>query len=251
MNKDSLTKIFYKIAMNATSPDISDKVAYKKGKKNFHVNHNHAYHEMYGQFLLPKLYSIRDENKGIRFFEIGLGCNHLSNIKKKGVYIWQALFNDPKDKVWEVDVSKECVDSMIKSGGVPTGIIPLIGDQGNVTDLLNLVQVTGGNFDVIIDDGGHRNSQIFTSFNTLWPHLAPGGLYFMEDLQVGRAQGFEDSNGKTIMVEVIKDWIEQLVISFPRLYTHKIPSQMKSVTCINHACVMVKCEDDDIAWCST
>ena len=40
-------------------------------------------------------------------------------------------------------------------------------------------------FDVIVDDGRHFNKEIIDSISLLWPGLAPGGLYFIEDLQHG------------------------------------------------------------------
>ena len=40
-----------------------------------------------------------------------------------------------------------------------------------------------GPFDIVIDDGSHVNRHVHHSFRTLWPHLAPGGLYVVEDLQ--------------------------------------------------------------------
>lgn len=40
-----------------------------------------------------------------------------------------------------------------------------------------------GPFDVIIDDASHISSKTLQSFDNLWPHLNPGGLYVIEDLQ--------------------------------------------------------------------
>jgi hypothetical protein len=37
-------------------------------------------------------------------------------------------------------------------------------------------------FDVIVDDASHRSSKTIASFRLLYPHLAPGGLYVVEDL---------------------------------------------------------------------
>jgi len=37
-------------------------------------------------------------------------------------------------------------------------------------------------FDVIIDDGSHIASEQRTTFRTLWPHLAEGGFYAIEDI---------------------------------------------------------------------
>ena len=63
----------------------------------------------------------------------------------------------------------------------------LVGDQGNPQVLDQWIEQSGGaDFDVVIDDGGHQNCQIWTSFLKLWPRLKPNGLYFIEDMQVAR-----------------------------------------------------------------
>ena len=43
----------------------------------------------------------------------------------------------------------------------------LIGDQGNTKVLDEWIEKSGRNFDVIIDDGGHKNCQIWSSFMKL------------------------------------------------------------------------------------
>ena len=93
----------------------------------------------------------------------------------------------------------------------------LVGDQANITTLSEWIvksQVAKKKFDIIVDDGGHGNTQIFNSFQSLFPSaLAPGGLYFIEDLHVGRETDWKDAtNQGIIMIDVIKDYIEQLVM---------------------------------------
>jgi hypothetical protein len=55
-------------------------------------------------------------------------------------------------------------------------------DQANPQDLQALIEATGGNFDIIIDDGGHTMKQQITSLNKLFFALKSGGLYVIEDL---------------------------------------------------------------------
>ena len=81
---------------------------------------------------------------------------------------------------------------------------------------------SGGGFDAIIDDGSHRNSHIMKTFDALWPTLQPGGVYFMEDLQVGRAtdpkytsENYEDTGGVRVVSDVMQSWTEQLLIQYP------------------------------------
>ena len=60
--------------------------------------------------------------------------------------------------------------------------------------------------------GGHKNSQIGHSFDVLWPLVRNGGVYVIEDLQVGRFKSYggeninyEDTEGRGVMacVEII------------------------------------------------
>ena len=54
--------------------------------------------------------------------------------------------------------------------------------------------------------GGHKNSQIGHSFDVLWPLVRNGGVYVIEDLQVGRFKSYggeninyEDTEGRGVM----------------------------------------------------
>jgi len=56
-----------------------------------------------------------------------------------------------------------------------------IGDQGDAA-FLDALGREEGPFDIVIDDGGHRMEQHRASLRALWPHVAPGGYYAIEDL---------------------------------------------------------------------
>ena len=132
------------------------------------------------------------------------------------------------------------------------GIEVLIGSQRNQRVLLRCVRESGGGFDVIVNDGGHTSNSINNSFDVLWESLAPGGLYFIEDLHVSRHPGHEDSEGAHIMPDVIEAWIELLLISSewvkpdlpPRVTdmrdTHPLPSNVDKILCQYEACVIAK-----------
>ena len=133
----------------------------------------------------------------------------------------------------------------------------LVGDQADRQVLKQWIKSSRGRFDVIIDDGGHTNEMIYNSFDILFRDgLKPGGLYFIEDLHVGRLHA--PYNGTT-MTDLIQAWIEQLLV--PNIYVNKderstsirsmypIPHAVKWIFCQAEACVMAKCENSDTAKC--
>lgn len=57
----------------------------------------------------------------------------------------------------------------------------LIGDINTPETLQSLIALTDS-LDIVIDDGSHHSSDIIYSFVTLFPQLADGGIYLIEDL---------------------------------------------------------------------
>eukprot|EP00854_Cymbomonas_tetramitiformis_P002012 gene2012-2700_t len=57
------------------------------------------------------------------------------------------------------------------------------GDQSSSESLDNLVNKSGGSFDLVIDDGSHVPWHILFSFYKLFPAVKPGGLYVVEDTE--------------------------------------------------------------------
>jgi predicted O-methyltransferase YrrM len=64
---------------------------------------------------------------------------------------------------------------------VPNSQVRLV-DQGSTAALEAFVAELGGNYDFILDDGGHTMVQQIVSFEVLWPQVMPGGVYAIEDL---------------------------------------------------------------------
>jgi len=64
------------------------------------------------------------------------------------------------------------------------------GDQSSVGFWDSFIKSNGGEWDIIIDDGGHTASGIVTSFKELWPHVVSGGLYCIEDLACSGQPGY-------------------------------------------------------------
>lgn len=58
----------------------------------------------------------------------------------------------------------------------------ILGDATTETVAAELDRIAPSGFDIIIDDGSHRSSDIVKTFGLLYPRLRSGGLYLTEDL---------------------------------------------------------------------
>lgn len=95
---------------------------------------------------------------------------------------------------WGLDMNQATLET---KGGQSISMV--IGSQSNRTFLENdFLSVTGGGFDVIIDDGGHHFEQQSLSYQVLFEKaLKPGGWYIIEDIETsfwGKGQALYGSS---------------------------------------------------------
>jgi Methyltransferase domain len=66
-------------------------------------------------------------------------------------------------------------------------------------------------FDIIVDDGSHTSSDIISSFRRLFPKLAPGGKYIVEDLHSSYWKSHEGGlRLRSSSIEYFKDVVDAL-----------------------------------------
>ncbi|CAE7264796.1 mycE [Symbiodinium necroappetens] len=189
----------------------------------------HKYQVMFGTFLLPYLQS----SPQAKMLEIGLGCGMVSGTGASA-RLWLKLF--PSLDLWEAEYQATCVDYERKVGRLD-GFRTVTGDQGDAATLQEWLITTGGNFDIIIDDGSHHNKHVKASFEGLWPAVRPGGLYFLEDLQVGREAEYADGPATS---EIMQSWVQQMVNPANASGRFPLPPDVESVYCQWEACVVRK-----------
>lgn len=127
------------------------------------------------------LHHRRDEP--ISLLEIGLGVTgpdweakivHGGNAGGASMKMWSEYL--PNAAITGVDINPA---SHLDTDRIRTFRV----DQGSRESLRSFLdQHPDPNFDVIIDDGSHRADHQQVSLEMLFPHLKPGGLYFIEDL---------------------------------------------------------------------
>lgn len=97
--------------------------------------------------------------------------------------VWKEYFG-PRSNVVGVDI-----DPTAKRSYGP-GIQVVIGSQNSEPVLEQVVQLLDDQIDVVIDDGSHRGHDQVESFEYLWPKLADGGIYIVEDLHTAYWRSF-------------------------------------------------------------
>ena len=205
------------------------------------------YSMMYGTFLWP----LRQLPSG-KLLEIGLGCDQRYG-PGQSARSWKKWFLNLQ--IWEAEYDAKCVQQT-RAKMDALGINTLVGDQGNRTDLKRWLTESGGHFDAIIDDGSHRNGDIMTSFEMLWPALVPGGVYFIEDLITGRPARWDNTGGERVVIDILQAWSQHLQVgpfaglkqhvsaenTFARRLMSKfpIPKNVAFVFCQYSACAVGK-----------
>lgn len=199
----------------------------------------HQYQIMYGIFLMP----LATSPNPVKMLEIGLGCD-MHYEPGASATLWPKLL--PNAEIWMAEYDADCVAESEKRKMLPPNLHTLTGDQADPAVTRGWVEKSGGHFDVIIDDGGHSNWQIRSTFNVLWPALKPGGLYFVEDMHPGRATGWPQTTPKdreAVWSDIIQAWIEQLTIEpsswKPAARRHPKPADVAYIACQKEARVIL------------
>lgn len=190
------------------------------------------------------------EKRKLKFLEIGLGCD-MEYGPGASAALWKRLFKDREVELWEAEHNAVCVAESQRKGQLD-GISALTGDQSDVNVLRKWIAESGGKFDVIIDDGGHRNDMILNSLQALWPELNPGGWYFVEDIHISY-EGPWIKEGYPPTITVIQSWIETLTLAPTRTAHHyrhlhdrfPLPAKCDMILCQHEACAIHK---EDAIW---
>lgn len=134
-----------------------DQLGLKYGTDKASSGHN--YLQYYERFFAP----IKDHTLDI--MEIGIW-------EGASLKLWQEYF--PNARIYGVDNQpmSQWEDKRIQT---------YVCDQGSVDQLTSLADAIAP-MSIIIDDGSHEGIHQWTSFNTLFPTLKPGGMYIIEDL---------------------------------------------------------------------
>ncbi|MCM2563771.1 class I SAM-dependent methyltransferase [Lutimaribacter sp. EGI FJ00015] len=117
----------------------------------------------------------QSRDRPVSFLEIGV-------FKGGSVPMWKAFLADGS-RLTFIDIDPACANH------AEPGTTIEIGNQAD-PDFIEKIARTYGPFDIIVDDGSHVNAHQIKSFELLWPHIADGGVYVVEDCHTSYWPGF-------------------------------------------------------------
>ena len=145
----------------------------------------HCFTEVYEYFFYPIKYNAR------KICEIGI--DEGASLKMFRDYFPHAVYYgiDIIDSSWfNSDVTKT-----------------FIADQASREQLKDFIDTYGGDFEVILDDGGHTMEQQQISFGYLFEYLKQGGYYIIEDVHTSLPElydrfGVEENEENTTLTMI-------------------------------------------------
>lgn len=181
----------------------------------------HNYTRIYSQYLS------KYKNSPIKFLEIGIQYGN-------SVKLWERYF--PKAELHFIDIDP----SQIQYHSTRSHYHFI--NQTDIKGLIDFGVSVNGDFDVVLDDGGHTMEQIIISFHCLFPFLKKGGLYIIEDLATSYwsmygSYGTPDNPkaGPGTAIQFLKDLVDDLNYTAARTWCsdpNKIPPSLEGTLSI-------------------
>jgi hypothetical protein len=168
-------------------PDEFNVAVPNNGSIQFETDkYNHGYMAVYD----PVFKNMKDVKKVLE-----IGIYHGASLKLLTHYFKES-------EIFGIDIS-DC--SHLDSDNVKT----FVYNQENKDDLLEFISKCGGDFDLIIDDGGHTMKQQQLSFGVLFKYVKSGGLYIIEDLHTSNRDGYRTNNDIVTTLDMLNTFKEK------------------------------------------
>ena len=165
-------------------------------ERYFYNNPGRTIHKWKHYFEIYERHFARYRDKRVTVLEIGV-------YKGGSLQMWKHYFG-PQARIVGIDINPEC------TAYAEDQVEVLIGDQEDRAFLRSLAELIP-TIDVLIDDGGHTMSQQITTFEELFPRIAPDGVYLCEDLHTSYwpeyGGGYLSPNS---FIEYSKNFIDQI-----------------------------------------
>ena len=165
-------------------------------EKYFTNNEENYLHKWKHYFDIYDKHFSRFRNQEVHLLEIGV--SHGGSLQ-----MWKDYFGH-KAKIYGVDINPDCKKLEEEQISI------FIGSQEDRLFLRSLKNVIP-KVDILIDDGGHTMKQQITTFEELYGHIKPDGVYLCEDLHTSyRRKWGGGYKRKGSFIEYSKNFIDYI-----------------------------------------
>jgi hypothetical protein len=220
------------LAISTVPGDVSiETLGFKHGTDKL----GHGYLPYYATHFSPL------RTKKLNILEIGVGGYRDPKKGGESLRLWQEYFRN--GQIYGIDIHD-------KSPHAAKRIKTFQGSQDDPS-FLEAVATKIGDLDIIIDDGSHINNHIITSFNTLFAHLKPEGIYVIEDINTSYlpSQGgsFTNLSSESTAIGMVKRLIDSLHYQYiPGRTPTPLDGQITSIHCYPQIVFIKKGENKHI-----
>ena len=145
-------------------------------ERMFWSNKGPVVHKWLHDLPLYDRYLSKYRGTDVKMLEIGV-------YKGGSLHLWREYLG-PKAPIFGIDINPDCASVNGIDGQVR------IGSQADPAFLAAVVAEMGG-VDIVLDDGSHIGRHIRASLDTLYPLLAPNGLYLIEDVHTAYSRRYD------------------------------------------------------------
>lgn len=165
-------------------------------QRYFEQNTGNLIHKWMHYFDIYQRHFERFRGTDVHILEIGV-------FHGGSLQMWKSYFGD-KAKIFGVDINPLCKrleEDQIKI---------FIGDQADKT-FLRWLRREIPRIDVLIEDGGHEMAQQINTFEVMYPHITPSGIYLCEDIHTSYLKEYGGGYRKRgTFIEYSKNLIDYL-----------------------------------------
>lgn len=165
-------------------------------EKYFLANKGNLIHKWKHYFEIYDRHFSRYRQTDVHILEFGVF--HGGSLK-----MWQEYFG-PKAMIYGVDINPHC--KQLEQDNIKI----FIGDQEDRNFLKSVAQAIP-RIDILLDDGGHTMGQQIATFEELFGHIAPDGIYLCEDLHTSYWEKYGGGYGKKgTFIEYSKNFVDYI-----------------------------------------
>lgn len=189
-------------------------------EKYFIGNEGRLIHKWAHYFEVYDHHFSKFRNKEVTILEIGV--SHGGSLQ-----MWKDYFGE-KANIYGVDVNPQC------KGLQEENVKIFIGSQSD-RRFLRMLKDKIPKVDILIDDGGHTMKQQIITFEELFDHIKPNGVYLCEDLHTSYWMKFGGGHKRRgTFIEYTKNFIDYLNASHSEESSLRVNSFTQSVHSIHY-----------------